>query len=133
MPCIAQVATGEREELLVYGDNYDTLDGTGGRDYIHVMDLAEGHAAAIDFLETHANWHAINLGSGQDISVLEMIHAFENVAQQKIPYPIFARRAGDIAAFYANPSKAGEVLNWQTKRTIEVMCASAALFYQFVK
>lgn len=103
------------------------------RDYIHVMDLAEGHAAAIDSLESRTNWHVINLGSGRGHSVLEMIETFEKVSHQKIPYSVAERRAGDIAEFCSNPSKAAEVLGWKTKRTLEDMCASTWHFYQFAK
>lgn len=133
MPFIAQVAIGKRKELKVFGDDYNTPDGTGVRDYIHVMDLAEEHAAALDFLETHTNWHAINLGSGHGYSVLQMIEVFENVSKQKIPYRVVERRSGDIAEFYADPTKANEVLNWQTNKTLKDMCESSWRFYQLVK
>lgn len=124
MPNIAQVALGQRTELSVFGDDYPTADGTAMRDYIHVMDLAEGHAAALDFLSQTTGWQAINLGTGKGYSVLEMVKAFEKVSGREVPYKIVARRAGDVAACYADPKKASELLNWSAKRTLEEMCLS---------
>jgi len=130
MPFIAQVAIGDREELSVFGDDYPTSDGTGVRDYIHVMDLAEGHAASLTFLENNTGWHAFNLGSGTGYSVLELIHAFEEEANCTIPYRIINRRAGDIAEYYSNPDKAAKLLGWKTKRNLNEMCSST---WQFQK
>ncbi len=128
MPYIAQVAAGQRAELSVFGADYPTADGTGVRDYIHVMDLAEGHAAALAFLSRTTGWHAINLGTGKGYSVLEMIQAFEKASGQQVPYKIVARRAGDVAACYADPQKAVEALNWRATRTLHDMCASTWRF-----
>ncbi len=130
MPYIAQVAAGQRAELSVFGDDYPTADGTGVRDYIHVMDLAEGHAAALAFLSQATGWHAINLGTGKGYSVLDMIQAFEKASGQQVPYKIFARRAGDVAACYADPHKASGALNWSATRTLDDMCASTWRFQQ---
>ena len=130
MPYIAQVAAGQRAELSVFGDDYPTADGTGVRDYIHVMDLAQGHAAALAFLSVTTGWHAINLGTGKGYSVLDMIQAFEKASVQRVPYKIVARRAGDVAACYADPHKASEALNWRATRTLDDMCASTWLFQQ---
>ncbi len=133
MPYIAQVAAGQRAELSVFGGDYPTADGTGVRDYIHVMDLAEGHAAALAFLVERPGWHAINLGTGQGCSVLEIIRAFEESSGRKVPYRLAPRRAGDLAAFHANPQRAFELLNWVAKRTLKDMCASAWRFQQSVE
>lgn len=128
MPYVARVANGSLPLLKVFGDDYDTPDGTGVRDYIHVMDLAEGHRAALEFLETETGWHAFNLGTGEGYSVLDMIRAFEAASGQHIPYQISPRRPGDIAQCYADPKKAEQVLNWRAMRGVEAMCASAWLF-----
>ena len=128
MPYIVKVASGELEILKVFGNDYETRDGTGERDYIHVMDLAEGHLAALNFLEEHKGWHAINLGSGQSTTVLELLQAFERVNHKKIPYEIIARREGDTTISYAKPDFANKKLRWKTKRTIEVSCESAWKF-----
>lgn len=130
MPYIAQVAAGQRAKLSVFGDDYPTADGTGIRDYIHVMDLAEGHAAALGFLSQTTGWHAINLGTGKGYSVLEMIRAFENASGRQVPYNVVSRRVGDVAACYADPNKAIEVLNWSATRTLDDMCASTWRFQQ---
>ncbi|MDR0233960.1 MAG: UDP-glucose 4-epimerase GalE [Zoogloeaceae bacterium] len=128
MPYIARVAAGELKELSVFGDDYPTPDGTGIRDYIHVMDLAEGHAAALPWLTGHPGWHVINLGTGQGYSVLEMVAAFAKASDRAIPYRIAPRRAGDIAACYANPEKALRELSWQARRDLVDMCQSAWKF-----
>lgn len=128
MPYIAQVAAGQRAELSVFGDDYPTADGTGVRDYIHVMDLAQGHATALAFLSGTTGWHAINLGTGKGYSVLDMIQAFEKASGQQVPYKIVARRAGDVAACCADPYKASEALNWRATRTLDDMCASTWRF-----
>ncbi len=125
MPYIVQVASGQRSELKVFGDDYPTHDGTGVRDYIHIMDLASGHAAAVNFLGANTGWHAINLGTGKGFSVLEMVNAFKSVTGREVPYRMAPRRYGDVAASYANPSKAKELLNWTSKHTLEDMCMSS--------
>ena len=121
MPFIMQVATGRRETLSVFGGDYETRDGTGVRDYIHVVDLAQGHLAAYDFLET-SGCTAINLGTGQGQSVLEVIGAFEHMSNQKIPYEIVPRRAGDLPEFYAQTDFAQKTLGWTAKKDLSEMC-----------
>ena len=128
MPYMARVAAGTLQELSVFGNDYPTPDGTGVRDYIHVMDLAEGHAAALPWLAEHPGWHAINLGTGQGYSVLEMVAAFAKASGSPVPYRIVPRRAGDVAACYANPEKALRELGWQAKRSLLEMCSSAWKF-----
>ncbi|MGX5659542.1 UDP-glucose 4-epimerase GalE [Castellaniella ginsengisoli] len=125
MPYVAQVAAGLRTELNVFGDDYPTPDGTGVRDYIHVMDLAEGHAAALGFLDGHTGWHAFNLGTGRGYSVLEVVRAFEQACGRDVPRRIQPRRPGDVAACYADPAKARQNLGWSAARTLEDMCRSA--------
>jgi UDP-glucose 4-epimerase len=130
MPFIAQVATGQRALLQIFGDNYDTSDGTGVRDYIHVMDLAEGHLAALDYLGRHTGWEAINLGTGQGYSVFEIVRAFEVASGRTISYKMTERRPGDIAACYAKVEKAKNILRWASKRNLLDMCNST---WQFQK
>jgi UDP-glucose 4-epimerase len=125
MPFIAQTAAGLREVLTVYGDDYDTPDGTGVRDYIHVADLAEGHVAALDYLQNHPELLTVNLGTGHGISVLEMIGAFEQTNHCRVPYRISDRRPGDIARCWADTRLANRLLGWQARRTLEDMCADA--------
>ena len=125
MPYVTQVASGKREYLRVWGDNYPTVDGTGVRDYIHVMDLAEGHVRAIEKLNEEKGVLIYNLGTGHGVSVLELVHAFEKANDLTIPYQVFERRAGDIAEFYADASKAEKELGWKAERTIEDMCRDA--------
>ncbi|MDS7594754.1 UDP-glucose 4-epimerase GalE [Agrobacterium tumefaciens] len=132
VPFIAQVAAGTRAILSVFGDDYDTPDGTGLRDYIHVMDLAEGHAMALRFLGSNAGWHAINLGTGQAYSVLQMIKFFENASGRKVTFEVMPRRLGDVASCYANPKKARELLGWTASRTLDEMCSSTWRFQQAV-
>ena len=122
MPFIAQVASGRREQLSVFGDDYETLDGTGVRDYIHVMDLARGHLAAHDKL-SNTGCHAVNLGTGTGYSVFEMIRAFERASNQKVAYQISPRREGDVASCYADTSLAQSELGWKAERDLEAMCA----------
>lgn len=124
MPFISQTAVGKRQYLSVFGGDYDTSDGTGVRDYIHVVDLAFGHVKAIDYLNSknQINPLIVNLGTGKGYSVLEMIKAFEKASGKKVPYKIVDRRAGDIASCFADPSYAKEVLNWEASKTIEDMC-----------
>ena len=128
MPYIAQVAAGQRQALNVFGDDYPTPDGTGVRDYIHVMDLAEGHAAALNFLSHTFGWHAINLGTGKGYSVLEMVQTFEKASGREVPYKVGARRAGDAAQYYANPQKAADLLGWGATRSLDDMCESTWRF-----
>ena len=128
MPLIAQVALGQREKLSIFGDDYPTSDGTGVRDYIHVMDLAEGHAAVLGYIARNNGWHAFNLGTGRGYSVLEMVKAFESASGRPIPCSIAPRRAGDVAQCYANPQKAAENLRWEAKRDMVSMCVSGWRF-----
>ncbi len=123
MPFIAQVAVGKRDKLSVFGDDYPTRDGTGVRDYIHVMDLADGHVVALEKLANQSGVHIYNLGSGNGTSVLEMVEAFSKTCGHQIPYEIKPRRAGDIAEFYAKTEKAEKELGWTTKLSIEEMVA----------
>ena len=124
MPFVAQVAVGRREKLSVFGDDYPTPDGTGVRDYIHVDDLAAGHVAALERVGSHGEPMSVwNLGRGQGISVLEVIKAFERASGREIPYEIAPRRPGDIAASYADPSRANADLRWYATKTIDDMCA----------
>ncbi|ABO23300.1 UDP-glucose 4-epimerase GalE [Shewanella loihica] len=125
MPFIAQVAVGQREKLSVFGDDYDTHDGTGVRDYIHVVDLAKGHLKALAKLNTQPGLVTYNLGTGQGYSVLDMVKAFEKACGHAIAYQIAPRRPGDIAACYADPHKAQTELNWQATHTIEDMANSS--------
>ena len=132
LPYVSQVAIGKLPQLQVYGDDYDydTTDGTGVRDYIHVVDLALGHLKAIDYSMAHTGVEAINLGTGRGTSVLEIVHAFEKACGHEIPYKIVGRRAGDIATCYADASKAKELLGWEATRGIEEMCRSSWNFIQ---
>lgn len=123
MPFVAQVASGKLDCINVFGNDYDTPDGTGVRDYIHVVDLALGHIAAIEECD-ESGVHIYNLGTGHGYSVLDMIHAFENACGKKLPYRICARRSGDIATCYACSNKAAKELKWKAKYGIEEMCAS---------
>ncbi len=125
MPFISQTAAGWRDRLSVFGDDYDTIDGTGVRDYIHVVDLANGHVAALDYLHHHQEMLTVNLGAGHGISVLEMIEAFENTNDCKVPYRIGKRREGDIAKCWADTGLANHLLGWQASRTLEDMCRDA--------
>lgn len=122
MPYIAQAAVGRREFLTVFGNDYETADGTGVRDYIHVVDLARGHCLALDYAAQNKGCIDINLGTGRGYSVLDMVRAFEKVNGVKIPYRIGPRRAGDIAAYWANPEKAEKLLGWKAELGLEDMC-----------
>ena len=122
MPYILQVAVGRRERLSVFGDDYPTPDGTGVRDYIHVVDLALGHVRAVDYALRHKGAEAINLGTGAGTSVLELVHAFEKAYGKELPYVIAPRRAGDIAVCYAATDKAKQLLGWQAERDVDDMC-----------
>lgn len=125
MPFISQVAVGKRERLQVFGDDYPTADGTGERDYIHVDDLAAGHLSALEYLLRHGGCHAFNLGTGRPSSVLEVVHAFEAVSGRKIPFDIVARRPGDLATSYADPSQAEATLGWKARYDLRRMCEDA--------
>ena len=122
MPYISQVATGKLEQLSVFGDDYDTEDGTGVRDYIHVEDLANGHLKALDRLALNMGLYVYNLGTGQGYSVLEMIKAFEEASGQTVNYRIAPRRSGDVAACYADPTLAAKELNWHAEKNLQDMC-----------
>ena len=122
MPFISQVAIGRRDHLSVFGNDYDTPDGTGVRDYIHVVDLARGHVAAIEYMQTHRGESVFNLGTGVGYSVLDMVKAFERVTGRHIPYEIVARRPGDVATVYASPDKSAELLGWKAEHDLDDMC-----------
>jgi UDP-glucose 4-epimerase len=122
MPYIAQVAVGKREKLGVFGGDYPTADGTGVRDYIHVMDLAQGHLAALEALDADGGLLTVNLGTGRGYSVLEMVTAFSQASGRPVPYEIVERRPGDVASCYADPAHANAVLGWEAQRGIEEMC-----------
>ncbi len=126
MPYIMKVAAGELPYLRVYGNDYDTVDGTGVRDFIHVVDLADGHVAALRYARSHTGVEAVNLGTGKGTSVLELVSAVEKVTGIKIPYEITGRRTGDIAICYADVTKAKELFGWEAKRDIDEMCEDSA-------
>ncbi|MBQ1772207.1 MAG: UDP-glucose 4-epimerase GalE [Clostridia bacterium] len=122
MPFISQTAVGRRKELSVFGSDYDTPDGTGVRDYLHVVDHAKGHVSAIKYLDDHSGVHIFNLGTGRGSSVLEMVHTFERVNGVRVPYRIAERRPGDLATVYADPSKSNRDLHWKTEKNLDDMC-----------
>ncbi|NLK71481.1 MAG: NAD-dependent epimerase/dehydratase family protein, partial [Clostridiales bacterium] len=122
MPYIAQVAAGIRKELNVFGNDYPTKDGTGVRDYIHVMDLAKGHIKALEKIFSGTGVQAYNLGTGKGYSVLDVINTFEKVTQQQVLYKIVGRREGDVPILYADPSKANKELHWKAEKDLETMC-----------
>ena len=122
MPYIAQVAAGKLKELKVFGNDYPTPDGTGVRDYIHVVDLAKGHVAACDYLAEHAGCEVFNLGTGVGYSVLDLVHTFERVNHIPIPYTVVDRRPGDVARCFSSAEKAKTLLHWQAEKTLEDMC-----------
>ena len=128
MPYISKVAIGSLPHLNIFGNDFSTHDGTGVRDYIHVMDVAKGHMSALNYLKNNKGWHSINLGTGIGFSVLEILNAFEVTSNKVIPYQIKERRVGDIAMSFANIEKAKKQLNWQAKRTLNEMCSSAWKF-----
>jgi UDP-glucose 4-epimerase len=123
MPYVAQVAVGKLERLRIFGSDYPTPDGTGVRDYIHVVDLARGHIKAIDALQSLDRSFVVNLGTGQGYSVLDVVKAFETASGKPVPYELVARRPGDIAECYANPAAAAGLIGWQAEHGIERMCA----------
>jgi len=125
MPYVAQVAIGRRPHLQVFGADYPTPDGTGLRDYIHVVDLAEGHVAALQYLFEQGRGITVNLGTGRGHSVLEVVHAYETASGRPVPYEIVARRTGDVAACYADPSLAASLLGWRARRDLAAMCADS--------
>ena len=125
MPFVAQVAVGQREWVNVWGDDYPTPDGTGVRDYIHVVDLACGHLKALERLQQHAGCEAVNLGTGVGYSVLQMIGAFEQASGRAVPHRVAPRREGDIASCYADPARAAALLGWRAQRNLQAMCADA--------
>jgi len=125
MPYITQVAVGKRPKLQVFGNDYDTPDGTGVRDYIHVVDLAEGHVAALRYLLEQQRSITANLGTGRGYSVLELLRAFEQASGRPVPYEIVARRPGDVGACYADPTLARDILGWQATRDLHAMCADS--------
>ena len=130
LPYIGQVAVGKLQQLSVFGDDYDTPDGTGVRDYIHVVDLAKGHVCALAYAAEHTGFLPINLGTGNGVSVLEMVHAYEKACGHAISYRIAPRRAGDIASSYADASRAKELLGWEAKETLASMCEDSWRFMQ---
>jgi UDP-glucose 4-epimerase len=125
MPYVAQVAVGRRPVLSVYGNDYPTPDGTGVRDYIHVTDLAEGHVAALRRLLDVPGSFTVNLGTGRGHSVLEVVKAYAEASGREIPYQVVPRRAGDVAACYADPALARELLGWSTRHDLARMCADS--------
>ncbi len=125
MPYLTQVAAHRLSELSIFGDDYQTPDGTGVRDYIHVVDLALGHVAAMDYLASHAGILTVNLGTGTGHSVLEMVNTFAKVNGQSVPYKVVARRLGDVAQCYADTHLARDLIGWEAKRSIAQMCADA--------
>lgn len=130
LPFISRVATGELSQLKVFGKDYPTVDGTGVRDYVHVMDLAEGHLAALAYLSKSKGFEVFNLGTGQGLSVLQIIEAYEKVSKQKIHFVWSERRSGDIASCYASSEKANKILGWRACRTLVDMCLSSWQFQQ---
>lgn len=125
VPYIAQVAIGRLAYLRVFGNDYDTPDGTGVRDYIHVVDLAKGHVVAVDYALKHKGFEPVNLGTGNGSSVLDVVNAYQKACGKEIPYKIVERRAGDIATSFANPDKAKKLLNWTAELTLDDMCADS--------
>ena len=125
MPYITQVAVGRREKLSVFGNDYDTPDGTGVRDYIHVVDLAKGHVAAVEYVIKHTGCEVFNLGTGTGYSVLDMVHTFREVNNVALPYVIAPRRPGDIGTCYADPAKSAQMLGWKAEKTLADMCRDA--------
>ncbi len=130
MPYVLGVLTGRYEQLRVFGQDYPTPDGTGVRDYIHVMDLSSGHVAALDYLQQHAGYHVFNLGTGSGYSVLQVVESFEKVSGRKVPYTVLPRRPGDVAESFAVADKAWKAMSWRAERTLQSMCQDAWTFAQ---
>ncbi len=130
MPAVARVAAGWQSEVEVFGQDYPTVDGTGVRDFIHVMDLAQGHLTALDYLVQHSGWDVFNLGTGRGVSVLELIAAFEQACGHSLAYRIASRRPGDIAASFADVTKAHQILGWVARHDLADQCASAWAWQQ---
>ena len=133
MPYITQVASGIRDHLNIYGNDYDTPDGTGVRDYIHVVDLAKGHLAALEYAEKHKGTECINLGTGVGYSVLDVVNAFNEANHLDLPYVFAKRREGDLASYYANPKKAYELLGWKAEKTLVDMCKDSWRWQVYLK
>tara|TARA_B100001093_G_C26838731_1_gene1019548 strand:+ start:1362 stop:2363 length:1002 start_codon:yes stop_codon:yes gene_type:complete len=134
MPLIAQVASKSKSKLLIYGNDYPTIDGTGVRDFIHILDLAEGHLAAFNYLkQSKGGFEVINLGTGYGISVMQMINQFALSSSNIINYEFSGRRHGDVAESYASVDKAKKILKWEAKRNIELMCTSAWKWQELIK
>jgi UDP-glucose 4-epimerase len=130
MPYIARVAAGKLPQLSVFGNDYDTPDGTGVRDYIHVVDLAKGHLAALKYVEGNTGSQAVNLGTGNGVSVLELVHAFIKESGRDVPYQIVDRRPGDIASSYADPTLANTLLHWHAEKNVNDMCRDSWHFQE---
>lgn len=122
MPCISQVATGKLKELSIFGDDYDTHDGTGVRDYIHVVDLAKSHAKALSAIGNNSQVLTLNIGTGIGYSVLDLVNTFEQISNIKIPYIVKSRRYGDVAKYYADPTMAKDKIGWEAEKNLEKMC-----------
>ena len=131
MPYITQVALGKLPKLHIFGDDYDTPDGTGVRDYIHVVDLAQGHVKAVDYLENHTGVQKVNLGTGEGYSVLQLVNTFKRVNNVDVPYQIDGRRPGDIATCYANCDYANKLLGWTAQRDLADMCRDSWRWQQY--
>ncbi|MFF2780215.1 UDP-glucose 4-epimerase GalE [Streptomyces sp. NPDC058052] len=130
MPFLTQVAVGRRDELSVFGDDFPTPDGTGVRDYVHVVDVAEGHATALDHLDDEPGMRVFNLGTGRGASVLDLVRTFEEVSGRPVPYRVTARRSGDVAELVADPSKVAAAWQWTARRDLSDMCRDAWAFQQ---
>ncbi len=133
LPYIAKVANGELEQLSVFGDDYDTVDGTGVRDYIHVQDLAEGHIAALEYVKSNVGIEAFNLGTGEGYSVLQVVKAFEKASNKTVKYQVVNRRPGDIGSCYASTQKSKNILKWEAKLDLDTMCVDAWNYVQPVR
>ncbi len=133
LPYIAKVANGELEQLSVFGDDYDTVDGTGVRDYIHVQDLAEGHIAALEYVKSNVGIEAFNLGTGEGYSVLQVVKAFEKASNKTVKYQVVNRRPGDIGSCYASTQKSKNILKWEAKLDLDTMCVDAWNYVQTCK
>lgn len=131
LPFVGQVVAGMRPYLNIWGNDYPTIDGTGVRDYIHVMDLAEGHVSALSYLQRHSGLLTVNLGTGRGTSVLEMVGAFERASGKKVPHKVAPRRPGDVAECWADPTLANRLLGWRATRTLDQMCMDAWRWQQF--